>query len=176
MLLYPSGNLTDQVDAMSFKFHESLNTLLVSFWMAWLVIVFATDCCDLLVYYGFLASDWPFASNNLEVIFKMGGRYNLSPLIAVSLFTLIILWCAGGLGMFLNAFFHIKNRDRFLNVSCWAYLFLIGLNLCFCIADEIFIFYDYMDGLMGRISLLILCYMCSLAEIFLRSRWCTEEI
>lgn len=129
-------------------------------------IVLATDCCDLLIYYGLLASDWPFASNNLGAVFKMVSRYHLPPFIAISLFILIILWCAGNFGLFLNALMHLKKRTKFLNLSCWAYLFLIGLNLCFDLADEIFIFYDFTDGLMGRISLLILCYAGNLVELF----------
>lgn len=151
---------------MDYRVHQSFNTLFVSFWTVWIGVVLAADCCDLLVYYDFLASDWPFASNNLKFVFKMVERYHLSDLIAISLFAIIILWCVGSFWLFLRSLLYLKNRDKFLRLSCQAYLSLIALHLVFDIADEIFIFYDFTDGLMGRISLLILCYAGSLAEGF----------
>jgi len=150
---------------MHFKLHQTLNTVLIIFWTLWLLIVLTTDCCDLLIYQGWLASEWPFASNNLGAVIKMTSRYHLSPFTVVSLFVMIILWCGLNLGIFLKAFCYQRDRHQFLKMAGWGYLFLIGLNLCFYIADEIFIFYDFTDGLTSRISLLILCYACLFNEI-----------
>ena len=149
---------------MHLKLHACLNTTLISFWTLWLSIVLASDCCDLFIYYGWLAADWPFTSNNLSAVFRMGSRDHLSPPPIISLFWIIILWCLGNLGLFLKAFYHFKERQKFLILSGWAYFFLIGLQLCFNLADELFIFYDFTDGLMARISLMILCYGCVLVE------------
>ncbi|HXF90647.1 MAG TPA: hypothetical protein VNJ29_01815 [Candidatus Nitrosotenuis sp.] len=149
---------------MSYRIHRHINILLVSFWTLWLFIVFVSDCCDLLIYFNQLPTTWPFNSHNLNAVLTMIQIYNLSPSIGIFLFVLIILWCLGNLGIFLKALFHYPNRYLYLHWSSIGYLFLIGLHLCFDIADEIFIFYEFTDGLMARLSVILLSYGCLMTE------------
>lgn len=140
--------------------HHRLNVLLISFWAVWLVIVSASDLCNLLVYFDWLEPDFPFNSNNFAAVQKMMGRYKLSDIWSIFLFAGIISWCLINAALFMAAIALRKQHQQLLDWAGQGYLMLIALHICFDIADELFIFYEFADGLMSRLGTIILCYLC----------------
>jgi hypothetical protein len=116
---------------------------LLSFWTAWLAIVFFTNLCSGLKALGILPETWKFASQNFRAVAGATSIYHAPRWVPGFLFTGVIVWQLAAALLFGWAFVSsVKAASLAWAPVHAAFTMALALWAAFMIADEICKQYD----------------------------------
>lgn len=149
---------------MKYRALSLLERGILLFWTVWATLVMLTDGIDFLQQIKVLPANLAFSSGNHALVAKSLAYYHLDmPWLTLGLYGLIVLASIVIAVLFWRALFMPTVPDeRYLCAVYWAFLFKLGIDLFFMLADEVFMQYDLEHGHMNRLVFVFITFFAFL--------------